>query len=75
MLVVTRKQWESVQIGNVVVTVVRISGDEVRLGIDAQKDVRIMRTEILDREKARAEKTTQQDAEVGRRNDPVVAGR
>ena len=36
----------------------RISGNEVRLGIDAPTDVRIMRTEILERDRERADKKT-----------------
>lgn len=49
MLVLSRKVDESLRIGpDIVVTVVRISGDKVRLGITAPRDVCIVRTEIDD---------------------------
>ena len=47
MLVLTRKENEVIQIGDGIrVTVVRIQGGRVRIGIDAPNDVRIMRSEI-----------------------------
>ena len=51
MLVLTRKSKESVSIGDdVVVTVLHVGGGEVRIGIEAPRDVRVMRTELLERE-------------------------
>lgn len=48
MLVLTRKHMESIQIGpDVRITVVKVSGDRVRIGIDAPKDVTVMRSEIV----------------------------
>jgi carbon storage regulator len=56
MLVITRKSRESVTIGDdVVVTVLHVGGGEVRIGIDAPKQVRVLRTELLERMKARSE--------------------
>lgn len=47
MLVLSRKLNERIVInGNIVITVVRIHGDKVRLGIDAPDDVPIDREEI-----------------------------
>ena len=47
MLVLTRKQNEKIQIGdNVFLTVLRIKGNTVRLGIEAPKDVRVVRGEL-----------------------------
>ena len=47
MLVLTRKQQERIHIGdNVTITVVRIQGNAVRIGIEAPKDVRVIRGEI-----------------------------
>jgi len=47
MLVLTRKIGESINIGtNIKVTVVSIDGSQVRLGIDAPKDVIIHREEV-----------------------------
>jgi carbon storage regulator len=52
MLVITRKSRESVSIGDdVVVTVLHVGGGEVRIGIDAPKQVRVLRTELLERMK------------------------
>lgn len=47
MLVLTRKSKETIRIGNqIVVTVLRINGDSVSVGIDAPKDHRILRGEL-----------------------------
>jgi carbon storage regulator len=44
MLVITRRKSETITIGdNVRIMVVEISGKEVRIGVDAPKDVRIIR--------------------------------
>ena len=49
-LALTRGPMQSVRIGDdITVTVVWISKDKVRLGFDAPRDVRIVRTEIEDR--------------------------
>ncbi len=52
MLVLTRKLMEKLYIGdNVCVTVVRLEGGQVRLGIDAPREVSVVRAELLaDRE-------------------------
>ena len=42
MLVLSRKQNERIRVGeSVVVTVVRVSGDKVRIGIEAPPNVRL----------------------------------
>jgi carbon storage regulator len=47
MLVLTRKVGERIQIGDqVVVTVVRINGPAVRLGVEAPAELAIVRQEI-----------------------------
>lgn len=47
MLVLTRKTAEKIQIGdNVTITILRVKGQAVRVGIDAPRDVRIVRTEL-----------------------------
>jgi carbon storage regulator len=47
MLVLTRKQAERIQIGdNITLTVLRIDGNKVRIGIDAPTDVPIQRSEL-----------------------------
>ena len=48
MLVVTRKVGERIVIGeNVTVTVVRIAGGMVRIGVEAPADYAIMRRELI----------------------------
>ena len=47
MLVVTRKPDESITIAdNIEITVLEITKDRVRIGINAPKDVKIVRTEL-----------------------------
>jgi carbon storage regulator len=49
MLVLSRKQNERIRVGDsVVVTVVRVSGDKVRIGIEAPANVRVLRDELED---------------------------
>lgn len=48
MLVLTRKKQEQIQIGdNVTITIVRIKGNTVRVGIEAPDDVRVARGELV----------------------------
>jgi len=49
MLVLARREKESIVIGDrITVTVVEIRGNQVRLAIEAPKDIRVLRTELLD---------------------------
>ena len=49
MLALTRKIGERIVIGDAItVTVVDVKGDSVRLSIEAPKEVRILRGELLD---------------------------
>jgi carbon storage regulator len=51
MLVLSRFPHESVQIGDDIrVTIVDILGAKIRIGIDAPRGVRILRTELLESE-------------------------
>jgi carbon storage regulator len=50
MLVLTRRLMEKLYIGDeICVTVVRLEGGQVRLGIDAPREVRVVRAEIKGR--------------------------
>lgn len=47
MLVLSRKKNESIVIdGRIKVTVIEIRGDKVRLGVDADKDIPVHRSEV-----------------------------
>lgn len=47
MLVLTRKKDEQIVIGdNIKITLLRVQGNSVRIGIDAPRDIRILRGEV-----------------------------
>jgi carbon storage regulator len=47
MLVLSRKESQRIRLGDsIVVTIVKISGDKVRIGIDAPADVLVLRDEL-----------------------------
>jgi carbon storage regulator len=49
MLVITRKPGQRVLIGeNIEIQIVDVQGEQVRIGIDAPKDISIVRKELLD---------------------------
>jgi carbon storage regulator len=51
MLVLSRKRHERLIIGeNIIVTIVKIAGGTVRIGIEAPPDVQIQREEVRDRD-------------------------
>jgi len=50
MLILTRKAGETLMIGeDVSITVIGVKGNQVRIGINAPKDVAVHREEIYDR--------------------------
>ena len=52
MLVLSRKQNERLIIGgNIIVTIVRLAGGTVRLGIEAPPEIQIQREEVRTRER------------------------
>ena len=49
MLILSRKKDEKVMIGDQVeITILEIRGDQVKLGINAPKDVKVFRLEVFD---------------------------
>ena len=50
MLILTRGEGQIITIGdNIRVTIVEVRGDKVRVGIDAPRDLQVMRAELLER--------------------------
>ena len=63
MLVLTRKPRQQIMIGdNIVVNVVEVQGENVRIAIEAPRDIKIYRGEIY---RAIQEETQKAAAEVG----------
>ncbi len=57
MLVLSRRQSQRVQLGDsIVLTIVRVNGDRVRVGIEAPADVPVRRGELAPRELPENEK-------------------
>jgi carbon storage regulator len=53
MLVLSRKESQRIRLGDsIVITIVKISGDKVRIGIDAPSDVLVLRDELEPRDQA-----------------------
>jgi carbon storage regulator len=63
MLILTRRVGEAVMIGNeVTVTVLGVKGNQVRIGVNAPKDVAVHREEIYDRIKREEDQDSRSDA-------------
>jgi carbon storage regulator len=53
MLVLSRKESQRIRLGDsIVITIVKVSGDKVRVGIDAPSNVLVLRDELETREPA-----------------------
>ena len=58
MLILTRKKNETIQIGDeIVITVIRVSGNKVRLGVSAPREMRVMRIELEAHDESESEQT------------------
>ena len=56
MLILTRKSGESLMIGeDISVTVLGVKGNQVRIGIDAPKEISVHREEVFDKIKDKSE--------------------
>jgi carbon storage regulator len=55
MLVLSRKESERIRLGeSIIITVVGVSGDKVKLGIQAPRDVLVLREELKPHQKVDA---------------------
>lgn len=62
MLVLTRKLDESIRIGDdIKVTILRIKGNTIRVGIEAPRDVRVVRSELTFGEEGSTKPVSQHD--------------
>ncbi|MFI4895220.1 MAG: carbon storage regulator CsrA [Steroidobacterales bacterium] len=60
MLILTRRVGETVMIGeDVTVTVLRVKGNQVRLGVNAPKSISVQREEIFHRIKRESVESTE----------------
>jgi carbon storage regulator len=67
MLILTRRVGETVMIGNeVTVTVLGVKGNQVRIGVNAPKDVAVHREEIYERIKREQEQDPRMGAPVSK---------
>lgn len=56
MLVITRQPGDSILIGeDIKIIILEVSGDKIKIGIDAPRSIRIMRSEVLDTERSNQE--------------------
>jgi carbon storage regulator len=67
MLILTRRVGETVMIGNeVTVTVLGVKGNQVRIGVNAPKDVAVHREEIYERIKREEDQDSRAAAPVAK---------
>jgi carbon storage regulator len=65
MLILTRRVGETLMIGNnVTVTVLGVKGNQVRIGVNAPKDVPVHREEIFERIKREEDQGSRSDAPI-----------
>ncbi|MCA9196411.1 MAG: carbon storage regulator [Planctomycetales bacterium] len=65
MLVLSRKKSEAIQLGDSIqVTVIKVSGDKVRIGIQAPADMLILRRELTPEEAAAIAKPTDKNVDI-----------
>ena len=49
MLILSRKVDEKIRIGNdITVTIIEVHGDQIKLGVDAPKNVKVFRQEVFE---------------------------
>ena len=74
MLVLTRKQQQQIQIGEgVTITILKVKGNTVRIGIEAPSDVKIVRSELEPEEATPAEEPEPVSPVTNRINQMEVA--
>jgi carbon storage regulator CsrA len=78
MLVLTRKFQQQIKIGDqITVTILRVKGQTVRVGIDAPREVRVVRGELPPEDQKAADRAAEQvsaDIDVAACSDKAEAG-
>jgi len=59
MLVLSRKAGQSIDVGDARITINRVHGGSVQVGIDAPKSIRILRTELETNDETNERKDTE----------------
>lgn len=62
MLILTRKQYEGVVIGDITMTVQEIRGNSVRLGFEGPPEAVVLRTEVVEAMQVQRLVDSEQDA-------------
>ena len=66
MLILQRRAGQAIQIGDdIQIVVLEVSGESVRLGIDAPRSIRVLRDELLEELQAENRRAAQSAAEDG----------
>ena len=65
MLVLSRKQNEKIRIGsNIIITILGVSENQVKIGIEAPNDVKILREEIFENIKKHTVEASEKSKEI-----------
>jgi carbon storage regulator CsrA len=74
MLVLTRKTQEKIQIGDsITITILRVQGQAVRIGIEAPGEVRVLRGELAAKEVRNAERGARSQEMLGAKHSALRA--